>query len=69
MGRTGDSLEERRPELRRQFLGIIETVEAPQLKENDRGGDDRAGKWSAAGLIDARNKNAAPPLQSAFVPE
>jgi hypothetical protein len=47
----------------------METVEAPQLKENDCGGDDRAGQWSAAGLIDARNKNAAPPLQSAFVPE
>ena len=53
----------------RQFLGIIETVESPELEENDGGCDDRASERSATGLIDAGDENDAPLLESAFVPK
>ena len=69
MGRAGDSLEERRPVFVRQFLGIIETVESPELEENNGGGDDRASERSATGLIDAGDENDALLLESAFVPK
>jgi hypothetical protein len=69
MGRTGDSLEERRPEFGRQLLGIIETVEPPKLKENNGGSDDGTSERSAAGFVDASDENDAPLLESAFVPK
>ena len=69
MGGTGDALEQSRPEFGRQFFGIVETIKSSEFEENDGGSDDRTSERSAAGFIDAGDKNDAPLLESAFVPK
>ena len=69
MGCASDALEKRRPKFRRKSLRIRQSVESPELEENDGGSDYGTGERSATGLVDASDKKSAPLMERAFMPK
>ncbi len=66
---AGDLHEQLRPEFWRQLLGIIQAAETAMLEENYRRGDDRPRERTAARFINTGDKENAPLLECALVPE
>ncbi len=54
---------------RGDFFGVGQSVESEAVRQNDRGGDNRAGQRSASGLVDSRDQNKTAGAQGALAAE